>query len=74
LNKQNYLTYNWDDVLSTCLTEQDEQAIQNSVAPLTGAARDAEINEVKDITATLTDNQKIIAEFWAGGPGTVSPP
>jgi hypothetical protein len=72
--KQNYLTYNWDDVLSTCLTEQNEIDIQNSVQPLTGEARDMEIDSVKDIASSLTDQQKIIAEFWAGGPGTVSPP
>ena len=72
--KQNYLTYTWDSVLSTCLTEANEQAIQDSVQPSTEEARDAEIDEVKDIAANLTNEQKIIAEFWAGGPGTVSPP
>jgi hypothetical protein len=72
--KQNYLTYNWDAVLSSCLTELQEQTIQTSVEPSTGLARDAEINTVRDYTAALTDQQKIIAEFWAGGPGTVSPP
>lgn len=72
--KQGYLTYSWDNVLSSCLTEGDEQTIQASVEPATGAARDAEIDEVKDMAANLTDEQKIIAEFWAGGPGTVSPP
>lgn len=72
--KQNYLTYTWDNVLSTCLTEGDEQTIQASVQPATGAARNTEIDEVKNMAATLTDLQKITAEFWAGGPGTVSPP
>jgi hypothetical protein len=72
--KQGYLTYNWDNVLSSCLTESDEVDIQNSVAPATGAARDAEIDEVKTIAANLTDYQKTVAEFWAGGPGTVAPP
>lgn len=72
--KQNYLTYTWDSVISTCLTEQYEQAIQDNIVPATGAARDAEVDVVKDMTAVLTNEQKIIAEFWAGGPGTVSPP
>ena len=72
--KQGYLTYNWDNVLSTCLTEANEVDIQNSVAPVTGVNRDAEIDEVKDIAAHLNDRQKVIAEFWAGGPGTVAPP
>lgn len=72
--KQGYLTYNWDDVLSTCLTEENEETIENMVSPSSGAARDAEIDNVKEYAASLTDEQKIIAEFWAGGPGTVSPP
>ena len=71
---QKYLTYNWDNVLSSCLTANDETAIQASVAPVTGDDRDAEIDEVKAIAANLTDYQKSVAEFWAGGPGTVAPP
>jgi hypothetical protein len=72
--KQKYLTCNWMDVLTTCLTPQVQQTIVDSVSPLTGAARDAEVDEVKEIAAGLTNKEKIIAEFWAGGPGTVSPP
>jgi hypothetical protein len=72
--KQNYLTYSWDNVLSSCLTTADEETIQESVEPATGIARDAEIDAVKDIAANLNDEHKIIAELWAGGPGTVSPP
>jgi hypothetical protein len=71
---QKYMTYSWDSVLSTCLTEEQEADIQSGVQPLTGAARDAEIDGVKDATSTLNDTQKCCAEFWAGGPGTVSPP
>lgn len=72
--KQGYLTYNWDHVLSSCLTEQNEIDIAASISPATGASHDAEIDMIQQITASLTDQQKIIAEFWAGGPGTVSPP
>ena len=72
--KQNYLTHSWDSVASTCLSELDEPDIQDSVAPLTGAARDAEIDSVKTLTANLSDAEKIQAEFWAGGPGEVAPP
>jgi hypothetical protein len=72
--KQGYLTYNWDNVLSSCLTESDEVDIQDSVAPATGEARNVEIDEVKTIAANLSDMEKTIAEFWAGGPGTVAPP
>ena len=61
--KQNYLTYNWDDVLSTCLTEQNEIDIQNLVQPASGVSRDEEIDSVRTIASQLTDSQKIIAEF-----------
>jgi len=72
--KQNYLTHSWGNVVSTCLSEQDEVAIDASVVPLTGAARDAEIDSVKTLAANLSDAEKIQAEFWAGGPGEVAPP
>lgn len=72
--KQNYMTWAWDSVASSCLSTQDEQEIDASVAPLTGAARDDEIDSVKTLAANLTDAEKIQAEFWAGGPGEVAPP
>jgi len=73
--KQGYLTYLWDSVQSSCLTLDNEIAIQGSVAPVTGAARDAEIDNILYLSENLTDLQKIIAEFWAGSdPGYDSPP
>jgi hypothetical protein len=73
---QKYLTYNWNSVRSTCLTTDDETVIKNAALEhlVTGAARAAEILDVVEITNHLTDEQKMVAEFWAGGPGTVSPP
>ena len=72
--RQGYLTNKWQDVRSTCLFGADESAVVAGIQPLVGADRDAEIDGVMAITAGLTDNQKICAEFWAGGPTTVSPP
>jgi len=72
---QRYLTYSWNTVLSSCLTEQNEVDIMGSVAPLTGAARDAEVDQVVQMAGSLTDYQKVQAEFWAGStPGNISPP
>jgi hypothetical protein len=73
---QKYLTYNWNDVRSSCLTADDETAIKASAEAhiVTGETRANEIAEIVSITNNLTDTQKMIAEFWAGGPGTVSPP
>jgi len=73
--KQNYATYNWDSVLSTCLSEQDEVDMAQSISPAVGLDRDAEIDSVISITSTLTDTEKVQAEFWAGSvPGIIPPP
>lgn len=72
--KQGYLTWNWGSVRSTCLTTSDDNTITGLVIPKIGEDRDAEIDIIKNIAATLTDEQKMIAEFWAGGPKTPSPP
>jgi hypothetical protein len=74
---QSYLTYGWLDVSSSCLTAEDDDAIQGAARasfPASDGARAAEIAEVVAITGALTDAQKVSAEFWAGGPHTVSPP
>jgi membrane-associated phospholipid phosphatase len=74
--KKNYLTYRWSDVVSSCLSPSDEAAttaIGASSFP-SDAARDSEISELVLLTGSLTDVQKVAAEFWAGGPGTASPP
>ena len=72
--RQNYATYLWGTVQSTCLTEQNENDIKGSVSLLTGSDRDAEIDVVMDITANLTDEEKVIAEFWAGSARGIMPP
>ena len=75
---QKYLTYNWNDVVSAAgLTAGDQSTVfaaANAFYPGVGSARDTEIGEVLTITNGLTDREKVIAEFWAGGPFTVSPP
>ena len=75
--KKNFLTYGWGDVTSTCLSAGDETTIKSAanVSFLgTSAARNTEIDDIVTLTNNLTDEQKAIAEFWAGGPFTVSPP
>jgi hypothetical protein len=72
---QSYLTHDWGTVQSTCLTPSQEATILSSVLPVYGADRDAEIDMVKDMAAALTDQEKAIAEFWAGStPNKMSPP
>ena len=74
--KQGYLTFFWNTVRSTGLSTADEADISGvaSVFVPDEAERAVEVGEVVDITATLTDVQKCTAEFWAGGPNTVTPP
>ena len=75
--KKNFLTYGWGNVRSTCLSAGDETAVKSAANAEylgTTAARDSEIDSLVTITNSLTDQQKAIAEFWAGGPLTVSPP
>jgi hypothetical protein len=81
--KRNYLTYGWNDVLSSSLTQEQETSIKNVAQthfPGTasswndGSAKANELYDLVQLTNTLTNEQKAIAEFWAGGPFTVSPP
>ena len=75
--KKNFLTYGWGNVNSTCLTAGDETSIKttaNTEFLGTNPMRDSEIDNLVTLTNSLTDTQKATAEFWAGGPLTVSPP
>ena len=71
-----YVTPRWNDVSSTCLTAQDEQDLSGLAAPFfpDTADRQLEIADLVTKTANLTDSEKITAEWWAGGPYTVTPP
>lgn len=80
--KQGYLTYNWNDVTSSAVGI-DETSIKSAAdnyflsRPGDNAARLTEIQALLNLAAPgvgLSDLQKVIAEFWAGGPNTVSPP
>lgn len=73
---QTYLGYHWPDVRTTCLTPIQQDACVAVAAPFypDETQRATEIADVKDMTAALTDEQKIIAELWAGGPSTTTPP
>lgn len=82
------LTPNWADVTPFALTSGDQ--LRPEGPPLLGdfgqytdalgnvttgdqAYRD-QFTEVLETSAALTDEQKVIAEFWADGPRTESPP
>jgi len=75
-SKQKYATYNWNSVLSTCLSASQETDLSGLAAPYfpNPTQRQSEIADIVNLTANLTDLQKITAEWWAGGPTTVTPP
>jgi hypothetical protein len=79
-----YATRTWENVSSVVLTATDGTAVKTTATPFfpgyNTAARQQELNTLIDMTAmlgipgTFSDTQKITAEFWAGGPFTVTPP
>ena len=76
-NPQKYLTYFWDRVFSTGITSEQELALDAVGAPFYADSSNNRVSELMDIinrTANLTDTKRCAAEFWAGGPNTVTPP
>ena len=68
------MTWNWDDVTSTCLTPADEAGIQATADAYFPTDRDTDIETLVSTVTQLNDDMKVQAEFWAGQPYTVSPP
>jgi len=71
-----YLTPEWGTVNRGVIPEADWQAILGNALELFPSSADfiQEMRDVQTVTANLTERQKMIAEFWAGGPGSVTPP
>lgn len=72
-----YATPTWNNVTSTCLTVQDEQDLSSLAAPIFPSTPEARYTDLSDLlqkTATMTDYDKLTAEWWAGGPTTSTPP
>jgi membrane-associated phospholipid phosphatase len=72
-----YASPTWYNVVSTCPTAIDYTALSDLAAPhfpSTPERRYADLSELLTLTATMTDHDKLIAEWWAGGPNTVTPP
>jgi hypothetical protein len=61
-----YTTYEWESVKSSSLNAEEEKRIVESVRSLfpTEEKRTAEIAELVSLTANLTHEQKVLAEFW----------
>lgn len=75
-SKKNYLTPEWGTKNKGVLPDSDFNdliSMTNQLFP-SDSQYEYEMKQTQEIAANLTAEQKIIAEFWAGGPGTVTPP
>ena len=74
--RRNYLTPEWGTVNHGVLPEEVAGEIRAQVDELfpDEAQFQKEMQEVGRVTSSLTSEGKMIAEYWAGGPGTVTPP
>ena len=72
---RNYLTPEWGSVNGVIGDDEFKRLVDltDRYYP-TSSNWDIEVKEVLDISKNLTDTQKMVAEFWAGGPGSVTPP
>lgn len=71
-----YASPTWYNVTSTCPAAIDYVALSSAAEthfPST-AQRYAELDELLQLTGSMGDPEKLIAEWWAGGPNTVTPP
>lgn len=73
---KNYLTPEWGTANKGVLNDTVFNNILNNIKLLLPSddQYNKEMLDVQLLTSNLTDKQKITAEFWAGGPGTVTPP
>ena len=80
---KNYYSRLWETVTPVGLTAEDDAVAKAAAAPYFLGTDEQKITELADVVAktaslgipgTDSDEHKIQAEFWAGGPYTVSPP
>jgi hypothetical protein len=68
---QSFLTPQWGDVRGVLTDLVDIERTASSLFP-SDSNRDKEIDEIVDLK--YTNKERMIAEIWAGGPGTATPP
>lgn len=72
---QKYLSYGWGDITAALITpEQETTLLTEAGSRLAKPQRLDELEDLLELTVTLDDRQKVIAEFWAGGKNTYAPP
>ena len=74
--KQKFLGPEWGNVIGVLSSAEKQLCVETGekYLPVDFNQVIAENDELIELYRHLTEEQKIIAEFWAGGPTTVSPP
>lgn len=71
---QQFVTPQWGRVLPFAAGDADLPTADPGPPRAGTVARQAEVDEMVQLSAGLTDEQKVIAEYWADGLGSESPP
>ena len=71
---QRFLTPQWGRVLPFASGDDDLLGVDPGPPKAATPPRQAEIDEMVRLSAELTDEQKVIAEYWADGTGSELPP
>jgi hypothetical protein len=77
LMTQKFLGAQWCDVTPFALSKGDEfRALAESLGPVKYGTPDyqRQAEQLVDLSAGLTDRQKMIAEYWMDGPNSEQPP
>uniref|UniRef100_A0A0G4GMY5 Phosphatidic acid phosphatase type 2/haloperoxidase domain-containing protein n=1 Tax=Chromera velia CCMP2878 TaxID=1169474 RepID=A0A0G4GMY5_9ALVE len=74
--RQSYLTPEWGSVTPLISDGEFDRIVADASGffPNSREQLETEMLEVLDLSQNLGDREKVIAEFWAGNPGTVAPP
>jgi hypothetical protein len=70
---QQFVTPHWGRVLPFAGSDGESLAADPGPPRARTAPRQAEVDELVRLSAGLTDEHKVIAEYWADGPGSESP-
>jgi hypothetical protein len=73
---KNYLTPEWGTKNKGIVSDEEYKELLDNTNELfpSDSQYENEMKQTEQVTSSLTDEQKVTAEFWAGGPGTVTPP
>jgi hypothetical protein len=72
---QQFIAPHWGNVIPFALKRQEQFAPKDpNFYPKDAAQYLKQAKQILDYSANLTDREKVIAEYWADGPSTESPP